>query len=162
MVVNFFKEECQTRTKESRFGICDLNDDSPAFIISTNEEDWVAIVDNEKQKEVIFTAIDNCIDILRPNGDRENRCDGMLTYDSNIDFVELKADRQDWTSKGIKQLKTTIQIFAASNDLTRYRKKRAFLANRKHPNFPIGRMEEMQRFTNELKVRLIIQNTIKI
>ncbi len=47
-------------------------------------------------------------------------------------------------------------------DLNIYNKKRAFLANKKHPHFHFSHKEEMQEFKKELKVRLIIQNTIKI
>ena len=162
MAVNFFKEECQEITDESRFGICDLEDENPAFIQFTDEKDWIAVVHNEEQKEVIFTAIDNCIDIRRSNGDKESSCDAMLTYTDNIDFVELKVVRKDWINKGIGQLSKTIQTFVANHDLTAYNKKRAFLANKKHPHFHFSHKEEMQEFKKELKVRLIIQNTIKI
>ncbi len=115
MAVNFFKEECQETTDEGRFGICDLEDDNPAFIQSANEKDWVAVVHNEEQKEVIFTGIDNCIDILRPNGDKESKCDAMLRHADNIDFVELKAAKKDWLPEGIKQLAKTIEIFSANH-----------------------------------------------
>lgn len=162
MAVNFFKADCQEKTNEDHFGICDLDDENPAFIKITDKEDWIAIVQNEEQKKVLFTAIDNCIDIRRSNGDKESSCDAMLTYAGNIDFVELKVVRKDWITKGIRQLAKTIQIFGTNYDLASYRKKRAFLANKKHPHFHFSHKEEMNQFKKELQVRLIIQNKIKI
>lgn len=162
MSIDFFKADCQQHSKALEFGLCDNTDKTPAFISEENKEPWIAIIKNEAQKDITFTAIDNCISILRADGNMEKSCDGMLTHDDNIDFIELKEVRSDWIIGGIEQLKVTISIFSNHYDLNQYRKKRAFLANRKHPQFKFSHKEEMQRFKNETGVRLIIQNRIKI
>ena len=162
MTIDFFKKECQEKTTAEQFGLMDLDDKTPAYVNKTDKEDWIAIIHNEKQQEITFTAIDNCIPIYRADGNMESRCDGMLTHANNIDFVELKEVRKDWIEGGIKQLKKTIEIFSANHQLADYTKKRAFLANKKHPQFKYSHKEQMQQFRNELGVRLIIENVIKI
>ena len=67
MRIDFFKAECQTVTNEQRFGICDDEDKTvktPAYINTDDESKWIAVVLNNNAKEVIFTAIDNCIDMF--------------------------------------------------------------------------------------------------
>lgn len=164
-MIDFFKKDCQQHTNALEFGLCDETDENektPAFINEENSALWIAKVSNQTQKNVIFTAIDNCISILRTDGNMEKSCDGMLTHDDNIDFVELKEGRMSWIQGGIEQLKITVEIFSENHDLSQYRKKRAFLANRKHPHFQHSRKEDMQKFKNETDVRLIIHNRIKI
>ena len=162
-MIDFFQAGCQAITSSSSFGICD-NPTTKAYLgldpNSTNE--WIAIVNNEKNKAITFTAIDNCIDIRRENGEKESSCDCVLTYENNIDFVELKNVRQKWIQGGIDQLKQTIKVFRQAYPLDNFERRRAFLANKKHPQFKSSHKEEMQKFRNEFKVRLLIQNDIRI
>lgn len=77
--VNFKKSSCQTKNiKAKKFGICDDDDSSvktPARIsFNENEDEWLATVENETDESINFTAIDNCIEIYRVNGEIENRC----------------------------------------------------------------------------------------
>ena len=104
MKKDFFKKTCQEKTKEKQFGLIDLQDGTAASINIDRQAkaEWIAIVNNDNQAEITFTAIDNCIPIYRPNGDLESRCDRMLTHANNIDFVELKAVRQGWIEGGIE------------------------------------------------------------
>jgi len=106
----------------------------------------------------------NCIEILRSDGTMDNRCDGMLTYNKHIIFVELKERnfRNSWVVKGEKQLKNTINVFIANHDLAIYKFKIAHIANNKQPDFQSSQMIRMERFKNETGFRLIIQNTIKV
>lgn len=130
MAINFFEKECQETTDEDCFGICDLVDKTPAFISTIREEKWIAIVHNKEKTKITFTAIDNCIPIYRPNGEMESRCDGMLTYEKNIIFVELKNVKKRrnkiWREEGIEQIKTTIQIFSSNHNLSVFEKKELF------------------------------------
>lgn len=160
-MINFFEINCQTKIGVAEFGIIDP-DKKPAEISLSHPEKWIAIIDNSSSKIITFTAIDDCIEILREDGNKESRCDCMLTYDNDIDFIELKEVRSSWISGGIDQLKTTINLFSVDNDIKKYRRRRAFLANRLHPQFQHSRKEDMQRFKDETKVRLIIYNKIKI
>lgn len=161
-MINFFDERCQQITTEKHFGLIDSEEKTPAEISAVNPENWIAIISNEEQKEVTFTAIDNCIEILRADGNTESRCDCLLQCNDNLDFIELKEVSKNWITSGIKQLQKTITIFSENYELTVFKRKRAFLANRKHPNFQYSHKEVMQKFKNETKFRLIICNEIKI
>lgn len=80
MSVNFFEATCRKTASDIKFGLCDDDNTEPAFIDTDHEDDWIATVINSSAKVVSFTAIDNCIEILRDNGDMDSRCDVMLNY----------------------------------------------------------------------------------
>jgi hypothetical protein len=167
MSINFFDANCQSQTNQYKFGLCDdpNKDKDPAYIDTVDCSKWIAIVENNQEIEVIFTAIDNCIEIFRSNGERENRCEGMLTYNNHIIFVELKTRKsknRDWCGDGENQLRKTINVFIANHDLAIYKSKKAYIANNKKPNFQSSQMERMDKFKDEIGFRLIIQNTIEI
>jgi hypothetical protein len=166
MSINFFDTNCQSQTNQYKFGLCDdpNKDKDPAYIDTVDCSKWIAIVENNQEIEVIFTAIDNCIEILRSDGTMDNRCDGMLTYNNHIIFVELKERnfRNKWVGKGEEQLKNTINVFIANHDLAIYKSKKAYIANNKKPNFQSSQITRMDKFKDETGFRLIIQNTIEI
>jgi hypothetical protein len=166
MSINFFDANCQSQTNQYKFGLCDdaNKDKDPAYIDTVDCSKWIAIVENNQEIEVIFTAIDNCIEILRSDGTMDNRCDGMLTYNNHIIFVELKERnfRNKWVGKGEEQLKNTINVFIANHDLAIYKSKKAYIANNKKPNFQSSQITRMDKFKDETGFRLIIQNTIEI
>ena len=166
MSINFFDANCQSQTNQPKFGLCDdpNKDKDPAYIDTVDCSKWIAIVENNQEIEVIFTAIDNCIEILRSDGTMDNRCDGMLTYNNHIIFVELKERnfRNKWVGKGEEQLKNTINVFIANHDLAIYKSKKAYIANNKKPNFQSSQITRMDKFKDETGFRLIIQNTIEI
>ena len=103
MSINFFKSTCQSQTNQYKFGLCDDPNEDPAYIDIDIDDcsKWIAIVENNQEIEVIFTAIDNCIEILRSDGTMDNRCDCMLTYNNHLIFVELKEKnyRNNWVVK---------------------------------------------------------------
>jgi hypothetical protein len=156
MSINFFDANYQSQTNQYKFRLCD----DPNVDCSK----WIAIVENNQEIEVIFTAIDNCIEILRSDGTMDNRCDGMLTYNNHLIFVELKEKnyRNNWVVKGEKQLKNTINVFIANHDLEIYKSKKAYIANNKKPTFQSSQITRMDKFKDETGFRLIIQNTIEI
>lgn len=163
MPISFFEPACQEPPiTAASFGILDDKAGSKAYTDSENPENWVAIVKNAGQVAVTFTAIDNCIEILRPNGDMESRCDGMLTYPGNIVFVELKNQRTGWMSDAIGQLEITIRQFIEQEDIAQFRHKRAFACNKRRPHFAVIENETMKRFFDELGVRLNVQAEIVI
>ena len=167
MSINFFDECCQSKTDQPKFGLCDEPSPSkePAYIdidVSNEETRWIAIVENPDKIEVIFTAIDNCIEIEESDG---KRCDGMLTYEDCIIFVELKErnyKNRIWIDEGEQQLENTINIFSKNHDMADYKSKKAYIANRKKPKFQYGHKDTMQRFKNKTGFRLNIENIIKI
>jgi len=165
MSINFFKSTCQSQTNQYKFGLCDDPNGSPAYTDTDDCSKWIAIVENNQEIEVIFTAIDNCIEILRSDGKKDNRCDGMLTYNNHIIFVELKTRKsknRDWCGDGENQLRKTINVFIANHDLAIYKSKKAYIANNKKPNFQSSQITRMDKFKDETGFRLIIQNTIEI
>jgi hypothetical protein len=151
-------------TSEIRFGICDDDDENPAYINNLDENIWIAIVLNEDTKEVTVTAIDKCIDFPLINGEMQSRCDAMLTCDNCLYVIELKNKRNDWQSSGIEHLEATIQnLKAALGDIYKnYRLRKAFVANKQHPRFHVIENETMKKFRDIYQVRLDLQATIRI
>ncbi len=165
MSINFFDANCQSQTNQPKFGLCDDLNEDPAYIDIDDCSKWIAIVENNQEIEVIFTAIDNCIEILRSNGEMENRCEGMLTYNNHIIFVELKERKYTnsvWIEEGEKQLRKTIAVFVNHNNLAIFKSKKAYIANSKKPQFQYSHKDRMQKFRTDTGFRLSIQNTIKV
>ncbi len=167
MSINFFDANCQSQTSQSKFGLCDDPPPSkdPAYIDIDDCSKWIAIVENNQEIEVIFTAIDHCTEILRSDGKMDNRCDGMLTYNNNIIFVELKERKYTnsvWIEEGENQLRKIISVFINNHDLQIFKSKKAYIANSKKPQFQYSHKERMQKFRNDTGFTLIIQNTIKV
>lgn len=73
MAVDFAKPACISSTNAKIFGICDDPPPSvdPAYLSYTNAEEWIVWVDNDQEKDITFTAIDHCIEILRPTRNKK-------------------------------------------------------------------------------------------
>ena len=162
MSINFYETRCQSTCNAALFGLYDKEDKSPAMIVRTQKEKWNATVVNPTQKTITHTAIDNCIEILRANREMDNRCDSILNYPENIIFVELKNKNADWKSDGINQIEVTINNFNNNHNLSGIRHKRAFVANRRHPNFQVIEDEQIRKFWDKYRVRLNISSEINI
>jgi hypothetical protein len=108
MPIDFFNPQCQSNTTDVKFGICDDDNELPAYIDAANLNSWIASVINDDSKEIIFTAIDKCIDFPLIDGEMQSRCDVMMTCDNCLYLIELKNKRSDWQSSGIEQLEATI------------------------------------------------------
>lgn len=168
MTIDFFNNQCQQVSSEKIFGLCDEErTQKPAYIDVSNQDNWIAEIKNEEQKEVYFIAIDNCIEIWRDDDSTkmEKRCDGMLWYDGkNLIFVELKDRNLREVSKFIKeaalQLTTTINHFKKNYNIANYNIKAAYIANRKkiHSSY----IARMRKFQDETGCTLRIENRIKI
>jgi hypothetical protein len=165
MAIDFSIPACVTETNEAVFGICDDSPPSidPAYLSFQNAEEWIAWVDNDQNKTVTFTAIDHCVEILRPNTEKESSCDGMLSYDKTIKFVELK-DRNysGWLGKAIDQLQITIKIYKADVGMAAFDKYFAFVANKQRPFFKGANSSLSQRFEDETGFILRVEHVIKI
>lgn len=170
MEIVFLNSQCQSVSNNKRFGLCDEQDNKePAYLDERNGDKWIAVVENEELKEVHFIAIDNCIDIWRDKEKKEmdNRCDGMLWYETSIIFVELKdrvskKDKNAWVEDGEKQLKCTIEYFEKTEQSNNFREKRAYIANKAHPIFKESQLQRMKSFKQETGYTLRIENRIKI
>lgn len=167
MSIDFFKTACQTITNQQKFGICDdedISEKTPAYINTNDESRWIAVVLNEHSKDILFTAIDNCIDVFRENGEMESRCDVMLTCENSLILVELKNKASDWKASGIDQIEATLIRLIENHETYYYsfKKRKAYVANRRHPRFQVIDNEIMRRFSKEYKIWLDIQATIKV
>lgn len=170
MEIDFFNSQCKSVSNKKRFGLCDEQDNKePVYIDEQNKDKWIAVVENEELKEVHFIAIDYCIDIWRDKEKKEmdNRCDGMLWYETSIVFVELKdrvskKNTNAWLKDGEKQLKRTIEYFEKTEQSNRFTEKRAYIANKAHPKFKESQLQRMKSFKEETGYTLRIENRIKI
>ena len=165
MNINFSQVACQTHSKRKLFGLCD--DPPPphkaAYIDETNGAKWIAVVVNDETYAVTFTAIDHCIVINRPDGKQSKRCDGVLTYNSTVIFVELKeigGKGNDWVEVTEEQLKITIGHFEAEDYADNFIQKKAYIANSEHPKFKESQTRRMEQFFDDTGYVLRIENRI--
>lgn len=165
MAVNFVDPNCIASTNEKVFGICDDPPPSidPAYLDFVDDTKWVAWVDNDKGKDVIFTAIDHCIEIKRPNGETESSCDGMLQYDTTLIFVELKdRDSGRWLGKARDQLQTTIDTYKSDEGLNGYTRYYGYVANKQRPYFNAANPAIAEQFEDDTGFVLVVDQVIKI
>ena len=165
MQINFFKTNCKTSSNKSKFGLCDDPPpaEKPAYIDNNNTSKWIGIVDNTNNKEIDFYAIDHCITILRNNDEQESKCDGMLHFNNNLTFAELK-DRgsKGWLKKGQEQLTTTINIFSKNHNIETYNKVNAYVCNKQRPLANTGNSTHIQKFKDDTGLLLNVKSNITI
>lgn len=164
MSLDFFQSDCaeSSRTNE-HIGLCDDDDDSKAYSSIDNNHNWIATIHNSRNKAIVFTPIDNCIEVIHSEtNNKESTCDGMLTFEQTLYLVELKNQRGQWKSKAVQQLENTIKIILDNHDLSEYKYKKAFACNKKHPRFATFENERNKRFFKEYGFRIDIQAKIII
>lgn len=167
MSINFSEALCQTFSDYKIFGLCD--DPPPphkvAYIDENDGRKWIAVVVNEDRNIVTFTAIDHCIEIKRKDGKASKRCDGVLTYNSTVIFVELKqisGKGNDWVKDAEEQLKVTIGHFELEKESENYANKKAYVANSEHPKFKESQTRRMNKFLDDTGYVLRVENRIII
>ena len=165
MSIDFNIVKCQTHSNKKNFGLCDDPPPAknPAYIDEVDGAKWIAVVENEDRYAATFTAIDNCIEIKREDGTMDKRCDGILTYNSTVIFVELKeraASGVAWVKDAEKQLKTSIGYFEATDKAEKYKDKKAYIANKEHPKSKDSQMRRMDQFFMDTGYVLRIVNRI--
>ncbi|MCX3263717.1 hypothetical protein [Pedobacter agri] len=150
MSVDFFRAECVGKSGKRVFGICDDPPPPhlPAYLDETHGEKWIAVVHNNRAIEVTFIAIDHCIDFpLLPDGKQGKKCDGMLTYEDVVIFVELKDSSQGagaWADPA--QLTATILEFEKQEEAKQLAVKIAHLVNKQKPVFDRGQQGKISQF----------------
>lgn len=152
MPINFFENTCKTTSTKIEFGLCDDPPpaENPAYIDENDTSKWIGIVKNNSNKEIDFIAIDACIDIRKPNGKLESRCDGLLSFDNNLIFVELKSrEGGKWLKKGREQLTITINNFKSNYDITKYDDVYGNVCNGLRPQSHSGHAVNIQQFFDE-------------
>ena len=162
MSINFFTAACQEPPlNNSVFGLCDDNNGRKAYANTADATKWIATVKNENQKQLIFTAIDKCV--IKDNEQKgRGRCDGMLTSDEHLFFVELKDKLPPWQTDAKEQLESTIQFFIDNHDINLYKHKKVFACNKKVSKFVVIDSEENRQFFRKYKFRIDLQSEILI
>lgn len=157
MAIDFFQVGCQSQTAETVFGIYDA---PPATLSFENSEDWHVWVDNPNAKEVMHTAIDDCLGIPDAEGER---CESMITYEDVLVFIELKDRRGGrWAGKARNQLINTIALFKRDAGIAPYTRYYGHIANKQRPHFKAGGMRFSQEFEDETGFILRVSDVIKI
>jgi hypothetical protein len=168
MAVDFDQDACQNRTSEKIFGICDdpPSPDAkgrPAYLDFTDDERWIAWVENNDRREVTFTAIDHCVTIHRESGEMESRCDGMLRYDSTMMFVELKdRNSKGWLADAMSQIRVTIGLYRNEVGIDDQFRCYAYVCNKQRPRFKAANTALAEQFEEETGFLLVVDPFIAI
>lgn len=157
-LVNTCKEPART---DSVFGLCDDQNGQKAYSTIDNAGKWIATVKNDKNIELVFTPIDNCL-IKSYELEGIGRCDGLLTSPDHLYFIELKDVAKNWVSEAVEQLESTINLFKENHDINAFRHKKAFACNKQHRYFQEVDNEFNLAFFRKHKVRIDIQAEIII
>ena len=163
MSVNFSKAECQDNSGNKLFGLCDDRPGQRAYLNEDDGSKWIAVVVNDDRYETTFTAVDHCIDLKSDDGKMAKRCDGFLSYNSTVIFVELKerdALGNAWVTDGEKQLRTSLDFFEAEEYSEQFTVKKAYIANSEHPKFKVSQLRRMEQFLDDTGFVLRIENRI--
>ncbi len=165
MSINFKVVKCQTNSNNKLFGLCDDPPpaSNPAYIDEDDGAKWIAVVVNDEHYSVTFTAIDNCIEVRRTDGTMDKRCDGVLRYDGNVIFVELKvrgALGSAWVKDAEAQLRITIGHFEKTDNAEDFSQKKAYIANSEHPKFKESQIRRMEQFLADTGYILRVENRI--
>lgn len=160
--INFFEYARDEHVVEgiSSFGICDDPGELPAFFsYNRNDHTWVATVSNPERKRIQFLPVDKHIPMIRQDGTEAKRCDVMLlTYPihkkETIVFIELKDARNADINHAIEQLKGTIEAFSEYHRLEPYRKRLAYVANRRRPLANRAHTSDIQKFRSDYRITL--------
>lgn len=162
MKINFLENNCtESPINNKLFGLCDNQDGNKAYTDTFNSEKWIAIIKNDKGLNVRFTPIDKCL-LNDSEHHGKGRCDGILTSDEHLYFVELKNQTHHWISDAIKQLESTIDLFKNNHEINNFKYKKAFVCNKRHRHFQEVDNESNLNFFRKHKVRLDIQAEILI
>jgi hypothetical protein len=135
--------DCSSRIDNNRFGISDAeaNMQLPAKVLIANDHLWDFAVSNPNRLEVLFKAIDYCVDIYRTgtydlaNENRNpanfssvntyhagaqliKRCEGLIQFNDKILFIEIKRrPRGNWLSDAREKFEETILSFKEHHPL---------------------------------------------
>ena len=128
--IEFFIEKEKSHSCKDVFGLCDNNDEKPAYIdedVANKDSKWIGEVRNASRKEVEFYPVGHCVELLRENKSQAQRCEGILRFDeNNIIFTELKNRKiipSDWLKDAEEQIIETMSFFFENYDLQSFKTK---------------------------------------
>ena len=156
MPVDFFSAH-HTQSNKKEFGLYD--DPSPAknpsYIMETDKDKWIGIVNNPNQLTADFYGLDHSLAItLPPPNDAyiESLCDGMLQVNNELIFVELKERvSSGWVGKATDQLINAIRLFAENHNVDDYHSIRGQICNSLKPRVNTNIVQSLQKFRTETK-----------
>ncbi len=163
--MSFFATLCSENARsEAEFGLCDDRSGTKAYTNIENRTQWIAVVANSQSRAIVFTALDHCLDIRSPDtGDQESLCDAMLAFDGGLFLVELKTWRTSgWIGKAEEQLRNSIALLMKQDDVSAYRCRKAYVCNRRYPNFHYIESVRKRKFFDNTGFRLDVNATIVI
>lgn len=169
-ISNFFILQINEPIRNDKlFGLCDDDNNLPAYSDNRQPEKWIATVDNPNACGVQFYPIDNVVICSNKNNQQESLCDGMLTFDDRLFLVELKerGKKQDWRSKAKHQLINTIKLLIEHNphELQQYSVFKAYICNKTLPQFEettIAEKNEFRELSKQLGIRIRLDIQAKI
>ncbi len=165
MSINWNEAACTTSSSAQIFGLCDDEDErkkTQAYISEDSEDLWLATVINSQTIGVNFTAIDNCVEILRPDKSMASRCDGILSYGSTIVFVELKDKKDRWAGGGFKQIEATVELYERDGNLAAFTTRKAYVSNRRKQLIPYNNLATQNKFDENWNMTIHAENIINI
>lgn len=149
---DIFQVLCEDVTNNTHFGICDDKPHQRAYIDTEDGKKWMAVVQNDSNQEVTFTALDNCIEFNKATGKKESRCEGVLTYNNTILFIEIKersGNAKSWAKDADDQLRNSITLIESKINLDKYINKRAAIINRLQTRSNEKHTVRMKQFKEE-------------
>lgn len=156
---------CKTETTSERFGISDVNSSQrqPAFIDTTNEIVWDVVVKNTLNKNVIFKAVDFCVDAFRDNGELIKRCEGFLFFDNKILFIELKKRAKgNWLKDAREKFEETILKFRENYANNNFEILEPIVSNKMFSRVHQNEMLQKRILKDNVGLDFHISSTIKI
>lgn len=134
------------------------------------KEAALEVLSSKYQNECFLNIVEEIEQNLFPTSQKSDgrRCDGMLTYQDCIIFVELKERKgkrsRDWVNDGGERLSNTIDVFKNNHGIKHYKVKIAYIANSKHRGYEseTSQRERITTFQNQKGFRLKIKRTIEI
>lgn len=165
MPLDFLSNACKTTSNKDSFGLCDDPPPStnPAYIDETDPSIWIATVENDNNKEIHFYAVDNCVNVLRPDGLQESRCDGILRYENNLIFIELKnRGSKGWLGEGTDLLIITFRSFSINHKITDFIIEHGYVCNKQRPLVITNNSNIQQKLKDETGLLLKAQSKISI
>lgn len=164
--MDFFdaKYDRETARNDIHFGIVDREAEPYARTTMDHTDDpWDANVENPSAHMLHFIPIDRNI-VIKKNGNQVSLSEGLLHKIDNsfLAFVEIKNRKKSDFKHAKEQLASTINEFVAIHDPKKYKKREAYIADHRHPNFQYSHKSEMNEFRSKFGFRLLYQNTIEI
>lgn len=165
MRFDFFQESCSSVSSKKIFGLCDDTPppSKPAYIKEEEGEAWIGVVNNSSELECTFHAIDNCVELRDYENQLESTCDGLLEFENNLIFIELKEARSSgWFQKGVSQIKNTILLFKKEQNIEDWNSVSAYICNSQFPKANVQRSSSLEKFKDETGIILKDERFITI